>query len=171
MPMWVLEDDCLAPDRQLRIDFKGPNPFKVYGSVGTFLRNIFDVRGKDVWEREFRWDITSEPREFFSRFIVKKSYDYWSVVYAEVIMQGKQPSDPNKDGEMTVLLRSILRTESPENTILEMSSISKAMRWLYFRTLYNDVRRNLIEECRIKTTDLAGAIQKTLGIAPETVMR
>lgn len=171
MPRWVLEDDCLTPDRQLRIDFKGPNPFRIYGAIPQFLRAIFDVRGKDVWEREFRWDITADPRDFFFRFVVRKGYDNFSRIYAEVIVQGKQPSDPNKEGEAVIFIRGILRTESPENTIFQKNNLYKSLRWLYFRTLYNDVRRNYLEECRIKINDLARAIQRTLGIAPEIVMK
>lgn len=167
MPSFVLEDECLVPDRTIRIDFKGPNPFRIYGQMDKILRAIWDVTGKDVWEREFRWDFTSEDRGFFSRFIVKKKYDLWSVVYPEVIIQGKQPSDPAKDGEVTIRLRGKLKTESDQNTLWTRSSIYRSLRWLYFRTFYNDVRRTLIEECRIKLTDLARTIEGILGSAPE----
>lgn len=171
MPFWILEDDCLTPDRQIRFDYKGPNPFRIYAVIGGLLRAIFDVRGKDVWEREFRWDNTSDPRDFFFRFIVNKTYDMWSRIYSEVIVQGKQPSDPTKEGEVTIFLRGKLQTKVPETTIIQRSTIYKSLRWIYFRTLYNDVRRNLLEECRIKILDLARALQRTLGVAPEVVMR
>jgi len=171
MATWVLEDDCLAPERVIRIDFKGVNPFRVYQAVPGFLRAIFDVRGKDVYEKEFRWDNSSDPRDFFSRFIVRKGYDNWSVVWAEITMQGKQPSDPNKEGEVFILLTGKLLTRSPENTPWSRTTIYKSLRWLFFRTLYNDVRRNYMEECRIKTNDLKVAIERTLGVAPEAVMR
>lgn len=170
MAKWVMEDDCLAPERAIRVDYKGPNPFRIYQSIPTLLRAIFDVRGKDVWEREFRWDYTSDPREFLFRFIVKKGYDFWSTAFIEVIAQGKQPADPNKDGEVFVILTGKLRTGFDADNKWNTSSIYKSIRWLYLRTLYNDVRRNLIEECRIKVNDLRSAIQKSLGISPEAVM-
>ncbi|MBI2084502.1 MAG: hypothetical protein HYT70_02725 [Candidatus Aenigmarchaeota archaeon] len=171
MASWILEDDCLVPDRQIRIDYRGPNPFRLYSVVPQLLRAIWDIRGKDVWEREFRWDITSEPIPFFSRFVIRKTYDNWSKIYSELIMQGKQPTDPNKEGEVSIIIRGILRTESPSNTIIQKSGIYKSLRWLYFRTLYNDVRRNLLQECRIKAGDLSGEIRKALGISPEVVAR
>ena len=171
MAQWILEDDCLVPERIIRLDFKGTNPFRVYHAIPGFLRAIFDVRGKDVYEKEFRWDYTSDRRDFLSRFIVRKGYDMWSVVWVEITMQGKQPSDPNKEGEMFVLLTGKLLTRSQENTPWSRSALYKSIRWLYFRTLYNEVRRNYLEECRIKLNDLRGAIEKTLGISPEVVMR
>ncbi|MBU5537142.1 MAG: hypothetical protein QW818_03390 [Candidatus Aenigmatarchaeota archaeon] len=171
MPTWILEDDCLTPDRVIKIEFKGLNPFRLYHAMPGFLRAIFDVRGKDVYEKDFRWDFTSEPRWFFSKFIVRKGYDIWSTIWAEVTMQGTQPSDPNKEGEMFVLITGKLLTRSPENTIWSRTGLYKSLRWLYFRTLYNDVRRNYLEECRIKLNDLKLAIERTLGIAPEAVMR
>lgn len=171
MPTWILEDDCLAPEGVIRTEFKGLNPFKVYHALPQFLRAIFDVRGKDVYEREFRWDYTADPRDFMSRFIVKKRYDEWSNLWIEVKLQGKQPADPNKDGEMFVLLTGKLQTRSAETTIWTRSNLYKSIRWLYFRTLYNDVRRNYLEECRIKINDLKRAIEKTLGISAEVVMK
>ncbi len=171
MPTWILEDDCLMPERVIRIDFKGVNPFRVYHSIPQFLRAIFDVRGKDVYEKEFRWDYADDPRTFFSRFIVRKSYDMWSVVWVEAIMQGKQPSDPNKEGEMYILLTGKLQTKSPENTFWSRSSIYKSIRWFYFRTLYNDIRRNYLDECRIKLNDLKRTVERTLGISPEVVLK
>lgn len=171
MASWILEDDCLAPERTIRVEFTGPNPFRVYHALPQLLRAIFDVRGKDVWEREFRWDYNSDPRDFLFRFIVKKGYDYWSSVFVEVIVQGKQPSDPNKDGQVLIILTGKLLTKSADSNIWNRSTLYKSLRWIYFRTLYNDVRRNLIDECRIKINDLALALQKSLGIAPEVVMR
>ncbi len=171
MPQWILEDDCLVPQRVIRVDFKGPDPFRVYQSIPGFLRAIFDVRGKDVYEKEFRWDITEDPRSFFSRFIVRKSYDMWSVAWVEVTMQGKQPSDPNKDGEVVILITGKLLTRFPENTVWSRTGLYKSLRWLWARTFYNDIRRNLIDECRIKINDLSRALQRTLGVAPEIVIK
>ncbi len=171
MPTWILEDDCLTPDRQLKIEYHGPNPFKIYGAMGGFLRAIFDVRGKDVWERDFRWDNTSDPRWFFFKFITKKTYDMWTVLYPEIIVEGKQYADPNKDGDVTILLRGKVQTRSAENTFIQRSALYKSLRWLYFRTLYNDIRRNYMEECRIKINDLKRALERTLGIAPEIVLK
>lgn len=170
MPRWILEDDCLAPERVLRIDFKGINPFKVYHAMPGVLRVIFDVRGKDVFEKEFRWDYSGDPRDFFSRFIVRKGYDMWSNVWMEVTMQGKQPADPNKEGEVYILITGKLLTRSQENSPWTRSALYKSLRWIYFRTLYNDVRRNLLEECRIKLNDLKRTIERTLGISPQIVL-
>ena len=170
MAKWILEDDCLAPERIIKVDYKGPNPFRIYQSIPSLLRAIFDVRGKDVWEREFRWDNTGAMRDFLFRFIVVKGYDMWTKAWAEVIVQGKNNPDPNKDGEVTVMLTAKLRTGFDEDNMWNSSPIYKSLRWIYLRTLYNDVRRNLIEECRIKVTDLRNAIQKSLGISAEAVM-
>ncbi|MBI2546834.1 MAG: hypothetical protein HYW23_00095 [Candidatus Aenigmarchaeota archaeon] len=171
MPTWILEDDCLTPERIIRIDFKGVNPFRVYYRMSEFLKFIFDVRGKDVYEKEFRWDFTSDPRDFLSRFIVKKKYDEWTNAWIEAKLQGKQPADSNKDGEVTILLTGKLQTKSPERTVMQRSTLYKSLRWLYFRTLYNDLRRNYIEECRIKINDLKRTLEKTLGISPEVVLK
>ncbi len=171
MAYWILEDDCLAPDRELKIEFKGPNPFRLYGALPGFLRAIFDVRGVDVWEREFRWDNTSDPRGFFFRFIVRKRYDMWTMYWPEIIVQGNQPSDPNKDGDAVIMIRGKIQSKSPENTIFQRSGLYKSFRWIYFKSLYNNIRRNYLEECKIKLNDLKRSLESTLGASPETVLR
>ncbi len=167
---WTLEDDCLAPERVIRVDFKGVNPFKVYQAMPQALRVIYDVRGKDIFEKEFRWDYSEDPRSFFFRFIVRKKYDMWSNVWTEVAAQGKQPSDMNKEGEVYVLVTSKLLTKSPEDNPWTKSALYKSLRWVYYRTLYNDVRRNLLEECRIKANDLKRTVERTLGISASAMM-
>lgn len=165
MPKWVLEDDCLAPMRTLKINYSGPNPFRFYPPIRRIIGNLLEVRGKDIWERDFRWDFSSDPREFFVRIVIRKGTgDRWSNVFIELIFQGHQPSDPTKDGDMVIQISSKLRTEMSENTVWQRSPIYKGIRWLYFRTLYADARRVHLDYCISWTYKLRDALQKLLGI-------
>jgi hypothetical protein len=142
MPKWILEDDCLAPTAKMQIKYTGPNPMKLFKSVRPMLERIFDVSGKDIWERDYRWDTTAEPRSFFIRLYVKKGLDQRSDLLIEIIFQGEQPSDPTKEGNMTVTINGRLTTKFEINL-----PIYKTMWWFYNKIFYNKVRRGYLKLC------------------------
>ena len=90
MPKYVLEDDCLVQDRTLKIDFKGPRPFKFYSEIVFILRDVLEIRTVNIWEKEFRWDL-GDPGRFFYRVVGQKKYDAWTTGYYELTFQGSQP--------------------------------------------------------------------------------
>jgi hypothetical protein len=167
MPKYVLEDDCLTPDRTLRIDFKGHNPFRFYSQIVMILRDILEIRTFHVWQREFRWDFSGEPAKFFYKVIALKPWDNWTKSYFELVFQGTQPSDPNKDGELVIFISPKLRTEIPQNTIWQRSQIYKGLRWLYFRMFYNNARRILLGKCIHNTERIVDKLKSIYGMIPE----
>jgi hypothetical protein len=162
----VFEDDCLTPDRTIRIDFKGPNPFRFYSEIIMILRDILEIRRLDIYEREFRWEIQSDPRPFFYRVWARKPYDAYTDAYVELIFQGKQPTDITKDGEMVIFITAKIRTSMPEDTVWQRSSLYKGLRWLYFRLFYNDARRILLNKCIHHIELIEERLRKVLGITP-----
>lgn len=162
MAQWRLEDDCFAPRRQLRVEYVGPNPFRVVSGMKGMLRKIMEVETKDVWERDFRWDVTDDPRMFYTRYNVDKSRDANTSIFIEVTMQGLQPVDPNKDGRLIILIGGKVRTrfdlDSPLKRLPLYSGSTKlggfaevgGWLWLYHRLFYNDFRRQQIEWCQEK---------------------
>jgi len=147
MVTWKLEDDCLAPRAALDITFQGKNPFLVYKNAKEILRKIFEVEMIDYWERDFRWDVSSDPREFFVRIYVNKGVDARTKILAEVVMQGAQPSDLNKDGKVRILINAKLITKFELNSVIQKSPIYKGMLWLYTKIFYGNVRRGYFRLC------------------------
>jgi hypothetical protein len=164
MPKWIMEDDCLAPARTIRINFTGPNPFRVYPPIRRMLGTLLEIRGKNIWERDFRWDFSSDPRDFFVRIVAQKSCDAWTKAYIELIFQGKQPTDPTKDGDLVIQITPKLITAMPEDTVWQRTPIYKFLRWFYLRYFYNDARRTLLDYCVSWTNKLNSELQKLLGI-------
>lgn len=168
MATWVLEDDCLAPHATLRLDYTGPTPFtKVYPKLKPICRGIFEVETKDYWEKDFRWDNNSDPREFFVKIFVKRGIDAWTIAYAEIVIQGWEPVDPNKDGRLTITIGGKIRTGMAENTILQRTGLYKSIRWLYFKTFYRDTRRGYLKMCNNWLSLLKDKLQEALKIAPQ----
>jgi hypothetical protein len=170
MPKYIMEDDCLTPDRTLRIDYKGHNPFKFYSQIVMLLRDILEIRSMDVWQREFRWDYSGDPIKFFYRVVGRKTYDGWTKAYIEMTFQGSQPTDPNKDGDMIIFITPKLRTEMPQDTVWQRSQIYKGLRWFYFRTFYSNARRILLGKCIHATERINERLKSILGILPPKEM-
>jgi hypothetical protein len=164
MASWILEDDCLAPERYVRIVYNGPNPFQVYQSSYAIFRKVMEIDPADYQEREFRWDITGDPRDFYVRVIVQKNLDARSSIYFEIIMQGKQPTDPSQNGTLTILIGAKLKTEYALNTPFQQSSFYRALLWLYNRFFYFGVRRRYIKMCNDWITNIVKAYRKLLKL-------
>lgn len=148
MAVWRIEDDCLAPYPQIVINYKGPNPFIVYKKAREIIRGTLEIGAADYWERDFRWDISSEPRSFFIRIYAKKGMDARSKAVVEVIFQGNQPSDPRKEGDITIKIGAKLVTEFPQDTPFQKTPFYKNLVKIYRFLWYERVRRGYLRICQ-----------------------
>ncbi len=161
-------DFVLAPEDKITIDYRGPNPFRIYGMMPKTLQIIFHGRGKNVFEDDFRWDVTCEPRDFFfiSRFGDAK-FDRFTTFEVKIRTFGKQPSDPNgTNGMLYMEIRPEITTEYKFGNIFE-KVIAMPFIWLYHKLMYNNVRRRYIQILKERTFKLANAIRDELGIPYE----
>jgi hypothetical protein len=165
MPSWILEDDCLAPSAKLTINYAGPNPFIVCQRIRDTLRTVWEVRSKDFWERDFRWDNSSDPRSFYMRACVNKGIDARTKLFVEVVMQGEQPSDPTKNGKITVSVNARMITEYEFDTAFKQLPIYKGFIWIYNKFFYYDVRRRWLKrKCGDKLMTTWRAIRSILNM-------
>jgi len=164
MPSWILEDDCLAPGRYIRIVYNGPNPFSAYQSTFGILQRVLEIDPTEYWERDFRWDISDDPRGFDARALVEKKMDSRSVVNIEIIIQGSQPSDPSKNGNLTILIGARLRTEYKLETPFQQSPLYRALLWIYNFLFYFRIRRGYIKICNDWLSRLSMAYKALLKL-------
>jgi hypothetical protein len=164
MPSWILEDDCLASGRYIRIVYNGPNPFLAYQSTFSLMQRILEIDPSDYQERDFRWDISDDPRGFYVRAIVEKKMDSRTTIYVEIIMQGSQPSDSSKNGNLTILIGGRIKTEYKLDSQFQQSSIYRALLWLYNFFFYFRIRRGYIKICNDWLTRVSKAYRELLKI-------
>jgi len=147
MVKWTFEDDCLAPQGKIKIEYRGKNPFGIAQKAGGILRRIFEVEAKDFWERDFRWDSSSDPRSFFVRNYVNKGIDFRSSVLAEIIFQGTQPVDSNKEGALIISIGARLKTEYNLVGRIQNLPFYRGLLRIYNFAFYNKVRRKYLVLC------------------------
>lgn len=165
----IMEDDCLVPESTIVIRYNGPRPFIAYQKVRDFLRDIWEVEAKDYWEREFRWDNSADPRDFFVKSYVVKGLDRFTRVIIEVVMQGIQPSDLEKPGRIEIKLSGVIKTNLGGNTVLDdaRNPLYRAIAWMYLRYFYWKQRRFYLEEwCYNRLQRLKRMYQELLKITP-----
>lgn len=148
MAVWRIEEDCLAPYPQIIISYKGPNPFLVYKGARDIIRGILEIGAADYWERDFRWDISGEPRSFFVRIYAKKGMDARTYAMFEVIFQGNQPTDPKKEGDVTIKIGARLITEYPQETPFQKTPFYRNLVKIYRFLWYERVRKGYLKLCQ-----------------------
>lgn len=158
---WILRDNVLAPREEIVLNYSGPNPFLAYG----VLRRAFDIRlkirAKDIFEDDFRWDITVDPRDFYVKIRIRKSYDNFSKGWIYIELRGSQPTDPKKVGKLTVKFMGFLETIWK---IDGWKKIFLPFLYIYHVTFYNKQRRRYLNELKRFVSILEEEIRRNLKI-------
>lgn len=162
---WV--DDALAPKGAVVFEYYGKNPFSVYAGMGGVLQTIFHIRGLNVFEDDFRWDITEDPRPFFVMTHIDKGFDNISEGKVQIKLFGAQPTDPNKDGKLQVEISSWITTEFFSRlgsmTALERLVLEPFV-WIYSHVFYFKLRRQYIRFLQDGVEQLEKYFRDRLGI-------
>jgi len=134
-----IEEEVLTPKGAISIDYKGKNPFRLYNVLSGMLQSIFQGRGKNIFERSFKWDITSDPMEFsFEMWFEDWKFDSRTKPRIRVRCHGQQPKFRNIFEKM----------------------IAMPFIWLYHRLVYNDVRRRYMQIIKERVYKLEAAIRE-----------
>jgi hypothetical protein len=164
---YSIEEEVLAPAGEISINYKGSNPFRIYRMLPKMLQLIFHGRGKNIFERSFKWDITTDPREF--------SFDIWfedakmggdarSRQKIRVRCHGHQPSDPNSpNGIIKIAIKAWLTTSYGFNSQFE-KMMKYSFVWMYHRLWYNNIRRRYLQILKEQCYKLEKAIREAYGI-------
>jgi hypothetical protein len=117
-----------------------------------------------MWERDFRWDNSGDPRTFYMRMYFNKGIDQHTTMFIEITIQGEQPADEKKNGKFTVLVGGRLRTEYELDTAFKNSPIYKGWRWLYNMYFYGEIRRKYLTLCSELINKIVDEIKEMYSI-------
>lgn len=165
---YKIEEEVLVPAGAISIEFKGKNPFRIYHRLGGILQTIFHGRGKNIFERSFKWDITGDPIDFFvETWFDDSRFDRFTNYRVRVRVHGQQPSDPeNPNGVCKIEIKPFLETTYRFGNAFERM-IGIGFIWLYHRLMYNNVRRRYIQIIKEWVHSLEVAIREEYGIPLE----
>ncbi len=157
-------DDFNVPKEVTSITYFGPDPFRIYTRISPLLQIIFQGKGEDVYEDDFRWDM-GDPQSFYFRFHLRKSLDKWTRVNFIVRTYGHQPKDPAApNGRMTVEFLGTMTTRYPVGSDPVSKAFFLPFLYMYHYFMYNQIRRRYLLMYKTRIERFMNELRAILGI-------
>ncbi len=156
-----ITDDILAPSDTLILKFKGKNPFLAVNITPGLIKDLMKISSKDLFEHHVKWDVTSDPRDFYGKWMGKRKDDRWTTSFIRVLIQGQQ-SSKEKEGWCTIQLKGFMRTKYEYSNFVQ-----KWFWWVFNRSFYHKQRRMYLDANKDTMLDIKRSLQNALGNAPE----
>ncbi len=154
----VIRDDCLVPDRYIRLKYSGPDPWGVAEKITGSIRGFFHVSASGTNNYRLNWDISGDPITFYSRWWVRKNFSRFSTMRIQMKLQGKKYAKDNT-GEFSFSMHARVIT-----TFSGWSAILKPFVALYSYLFYNRARRTYVEMCRNYVLNFRNEIKKHFNL-------
>ena len=162
-------DDVLAPKGAIVYEYYGKNPFAIYPGLGRKMQEAFHARGLHIFEDDFRWDLTDDPRPFFFIIRMARGMDRFSEATICVKAYGMQPTDPTKTGRLVIEIYGWIETNFfsgyPPRPLSALQKIFlEPFAWIYHHAIYYKVRRQYIHFLQEGIEQLEAYLRGVLGM-------
>ena len=64
----TITDECMAPDKYLKMKYSGPDPWAMAKKIGSTIRPFFHVSSSGTNNIDLRWDVVGENISFYSQW-------------------------------------------------------------------------------------------------------
>ena len=146
----TFQDDCFPEKPEvLNVKLVGPNTPKLYHMAYETMKNVFHVLDHEIEEEDFSWGKMGDQEKFSVRWYVHKDKDYFSFFYIRVDLKG---SGNENAGQASLRVKSVMRTEFPQDTLWQRSLLYEIMRTFWHRIFYHKKRVQYLIDCRNITT-------------------
>jgi len=141
----TLEDNCFVEEPgAVTIRFVGPDVTKIYKKVYELMKSVFRVPDSAIQEVEYNWAKGEKGDKFKVTWWLHKDMDLFSYLYIRFRLWG----EGNGTGNAKLEIRSLLRSEYPQDTVWQRSLFYEMLRTLWHRIFYHKKREEYAEECR-----------------------
>jgi len=154
-----MADDIQAPAEVIIVKYRGKNPFAIAALVPRLLKDVMKITAVDIREHEVKWDVTSEPADFWGYWQGKRQEDRWTLTNIIIVVQGAQ-SRKDKTGWVEVRLKGAVTS-----TYTYSNFIQKSFWWFYNMLFYYKQRRRYIDYAQDNIFQIKERVQKTLGVS------
>jgi hypothetical protein len=171
----IIHEDCLEvsgsplPGKKfMTLEYSGPNPQAAYYQAKKLLAQITKVPENEIIERDFTWRREGEEENFSVTFDVIKDMDRFSFIQISISMKGKiKPSKEfGKEGNLSINIEGVLRTEYPQDTLWQRSLIYEMFRTFYHKFIYEDTRKKYKQECVDIMNQIYSSLKEFLNVLP-----
>lgn len=141
----ALEDNCFIEEPgAVTMRFVGPNVSKIYKKTYELMKSVFNVPDSAIQEVEYNWGKGEKGDKFRVTWWLHKDMDLFSYLYIRFRLWG----EGNGTGNAKLEIRSLLRSEYPQDTVWQRSLFYEMLRTLWHRMFYHKKREEYAEECR-----------------------
>ena len=119
------------------------------------------ISSKDLFEHDVRWDVSSDPRDFYGKWMGKRKDDRWTTSFIRVLVQGKQDSK-TKEGNVDIQIKGTIKTKYQYSHFIQ-----KWFWWTFNRSFYYKQRRMVLDANKDDMLLIKRKFQIALGIEPE----
>lgn len=161
---YLIRDELFAPSESITIEYAGPNPIKAYKALDGLAKLIFEIKGTNWFEVDYRVDTTTDPRWFFIHNFFEKTFDKFTKAQLHFRLQGVQPTGPGKEGKLTITVTGWIWTEYKAIDNPSLKPIFWPFFYFYHRVFYNQRRRRYMEYMRRRTERLLNELKAMLNI-------
>ncbi len=141
----ILYDVCFKTDPgDITLKYVGPNAQKLYQKAFHLIKSVWRASDADIQEENYNWT-KGESTKFKVRFILHKDLDKFSFFWIkfDVKAEGNE-----KTGKGSVVIKPVMVTEYPQDTIWQRSLLYEMLRTFWHRVFYHNKRFEYITECR-----------------------
>jgi hypothetical protein len=165
----VMEEYCLTLRPRLDFTYTGPNPQKAYQKLMDILITNIAVPRENIQEKDFRWDRGGEVENFSAALEVIKDYDAFSYMQMTISVKGtlKPSKEFGKEGNVSITIEGIVRTEYPQDTPWERSFIYEIFRRFYDVVLYKEQRKRFTDLCRDQMLTVQNELKSFFNLLPK----
>src|SRR3972149_8362650 len=114
----LIENQCVTYRPKISFTYNGPNPQNAYKKFLEIILNDVKVSRENIQEKYFKWDRSGPAEKFNADWEIVRDFDKYSYMFLEVNMEGTvKPSEEfGKEGDVTLTIAGIVRTEYPQDT-------------------------------------------------------
>src|SRR3989344_5985456 len=84
----LIWDYIFEPVKDIKIEYKGPQPERFYKKINELIRTIFNVPDAYVQEKNYSWEKGKDSERFEAEWEVTKVLDAYSYITIEVSLKG-----------------------------------------------------------------------------------
>lgn len=167
----LISDDCLKPPgaASLTLRYSGPNPQTIYEKAKDIATTVWALEPGAIQEKEVNWDRSGLGEKFSMKLEVVKDMDVFTFLLIRINISGEtKPSKQfGKEGSATLEVEPIMRTEYPQDTLLQRSIFYEFWRVLYHKVIYEDTRKKYLQQCKEDAIRFQEELKSFLNLLPK----
>lgn len=146
----TIENTCITYRPHITFSYSGPNPQRAYKKFLKIVVDDLKIPRQNIMEKFVKWDRAEPVEKFTAMWEIVKDFDKFSYMFLEVSMDGtfKPSKEFEKEGDITISLQGIIRTEYPQDSLWERSFVYEILRSFYHKAFYEDRLKQYVSDCR-----------------------